>query len=50
MSWLVSVKCVYSTFCDVRLTLRVFVGEGRFGKVYECRNLDNGEMNAVKQV
>ena len=25
-------------------------GEGRFGKVYECRNLDTGEMMAVKQM
>jgi mitogen-activated protein kinase kinase kinase 4 len=26
------------------------LGEGRFGKVYECRNLDTGEMMAVKQM
>ena len=25
-------------------------GEGKFGKVYECLNLDTGEINAVKQV
>jgi mitogen-activated protein kinase kinase kinase 4 len=26
------------------------LGEGRFGKVYECRNQDTGEMMAVKQM
>ena len=25
-------------------------GKGRFGQVYECFNLDSGEINAVKQV
>ena len=26
------------------------VGEGQFGKVYACVNLDTGELMAVKQV
>lgn len=28
----------------------VHTGKGRFGQVYECFNLDTGEINAVKQV
>lgn len=28
----------------------VDAGKGRFGQVYECFNLDSGEINAVKQV
>jgi len=26
------------------------IGEGQFGKVYACVNLDTGELMAVKQV
>ena len=35
-------SCFYVHFC--------FAGEGQFGKVYECVNLDKGEVNAVKIV
>lgn len=27
-----------------------YTGEGQFGKVYACANLDTGELMAVKQV
>lgn len=30
--------------------INLLTGKGRFGQVYECFNLESGEMNAVKQV
>ena len=30
--------------------LLLLTGKGRFGQVFECFNLDTGEINAVKQV
>ena len=35
--------------CDCILPFPA-IGEGQFGKVYACVNLDTGEMMAVKQV
>ena len=36
--------------CKLCLYHVLTVGEGQFGKVYACVNLDTGEMMAVKQV
>lgn len=41
---------VSSALAGVNPSVILVTGEGQFGKVYACVNLDTGELMAVKQV
>ena len=44
------VSSVFHVLAVLLCFLIMCTGKGRFGQVYECFNLDTGEINAVKQV